>query len=62
LPNLFFLLTDSATKLFNLVINDPTASDINISQGNVATYAKSGEIFNNHLNANLPRNLPMKKW
>jgi len=36
-------------------------ADINVSQGNVATYANCGGIFNIHLTANLPRNLPVKK-
>jgi len=35
-------------------------SDINVSQGSVATYARSGGIFNNHFTANLPRNLLVK--
>jgi len=34
--------------------------DINVSQGSVATYARCGGIFNIHLTANLPRNLPVK--
>ena len=36
-------------------------ADINVSQGSVATYARCGGIFNIHLTANLPRNLPVKK-
>jgi len=36
-------------------------ADINVSQGSVATYVRSGGIFNMHLTANLPRNLPVKK-
>jgi len=32
-------------------------ADINVSRGNVATYARCGEIFNQHLTINLPRNL-----
>jgi len=32
-------------------------ADINVSQGNVATNARCGGIFNIHLTANLPRNL-----
>jgi len=32
-------------------------ADINVSQGSVATYARSGGIFNIHLTANLLRNL-----
>ena len=35
-------------------------ADINVSQGSVATYAGCGAIFDNHLTANLPRNLPVK--
>ena len=34
-------------------------ADINASQGSVATYARWGGIFNTHLTANLPRNLPV---
>jgi len=34
--------------------------DINVSQGSVATYTRCGGIFNIHLTANLPRNLPVK--
>jgi len=34
-------------------------ADINASQGSVATYARWGGIFNTHLIANLPRNLPV---
>jgi len=35
--------------------------DMNVfSQGSVATYARFGGIFNMHLTANLPRNLPVK--
>jgi len=37
-------------------------ADINVSQGSVATYAKCGGIFNMHLTANLPRNLPVKNF
>ena len=36
-------------------------ADINVLQGNVATYARCVGIFNTHLTANLPRNLPVKK-
>jgi len=36
-------------------------SNINVSRGSVATYARCDEIFNILLTANLPRNLPMKK-
>ena len=36
--------------------------DINVSQGSVATYARCGGIFDIHLTANLPRNLPVKKF
>ena len=35
-------------------------SDISVSQGGVATYARCGEIFNNHFTANLPKNLSVK--
>jgi len=36
-------------------------ADINVSQGSVATYARCGGMFNIHLTANLPKNLPVKK-
>ena len=36
-------------------------ADINVSQGSVATYARCGGVFNMHLTANLPGNLPVKK-
>ena len=32
-----------------------------VSQGSVTTYATCGGIFNTHLTANLPRNLPVRK-
>jgi len=35
-------------------------ADISVLQGSVATYARCGGIFNMHLTANLPRNLPVK--
>jgi len=35
-------------------------ADINVSQRSVATYAICGRIFNVHLTANLPKNLPVK--
>jgi len=35
-------------------------ADINVSQGSVETYARCGGIFDTHLCANLPRNLPVK--
>jgi len=34
-------------------------ADTNVSQGNVATYARCGGICNTHLTTNLPRNLPV---
>ena len=34
-------------------------ADNNVLQGSVATYARCGEIFNVHVNANLLRNLPV---
>jgi len=37
-------------------------ADINVSQGSVATSARCGGIFNRHLSANLPRNLPVKNF
>ena len=36
-------------------------ADINVSQGNVATYARCGVIFNKHLTTNLPRSRSVKK-
>ena len=36
-------------------------ADINVSQGNVATRARFGGMFNIYLTANLLRNLPEKK-
>jgi len=66
-PFLIWLLKPSphlkyvATPLCNLSL----CTDINVSQGSVATYAKYGGIFNIHLTANLPRNLTLKfllKW
>ena len=35
-------------------------ADINVSQGSVATYARCGGIFNTHLTAHFPGNLPVK--
>jgi len=37
-------------------------ADINVSQGSVATYARCAGIFDIHLTANFPRNLPVKKF
>jgi len=37
-------------------------ADINVSQGSVTTYAMCGGICDIHLTANLPRNLPVKKF
>jgi len=37
-------------------------ADINVSQGSVATYVRCGGIFDIHLTANLPRNLPVEKF
>jgi len=37
-------------------------SDINVSQGSVATYARSGRIFSNEFTANLPKNLSVKHF
>jgi len=50
-----------ATLLCNLSLMACFA-DINVSQGSVATYARCGGIFNMYLTANLPRNLPVKKF
>ena len=35
---------------------------INVSQGNAATYARCGGIFDIHLTANLPSNLPVQHF
>ena len=37
-------------------------ADINVSHGSVATYARCGGIFDIHLTASLPRNLPVKTF
>ena len=37
-------------------------AEINVSQGSAATYARCGKIFDIHLTANLPGNLPVKKF
>jgi len=37
-------------------------SDINISQGNVATHLRCGGIFNNWFIANLFPNVPVKEY
>ena len=37
-------------------------ADINVSQGSVATYTRCDGIFDISLTANLPRNLPVKKF
>jgi len=37
-------------------------ANINVSQGSVATFARCGVIFDICLTANLPRNLPVKKF
>jgi len=37
-------------------------ADTNVSEGSVAIYARCGRIFNIHVTANLPRNLPVKKF
>jgi len=37
-------------------------ADINVLQGSVATRERCGGSFNIHLTANLPRNLPVKKF
>jgi len=36
-------------------------SEVHVSQGSVATYARCGWIFNNRFTENVPRNLPVKK-
>jgi len=37
-------------------------ADINVSQCSVATYARCGGSFNNHLTRNLSSNLPVKNF
>ena len=37
-------------------------ADIDVSQGSVAIYARCGGIFDIHLTANLPGNLPAKNF
>jgi len=37
-------------------------ADINVSQGSVATHATGGGVFDIYVPANLPRNLPVKKF
>ena len=49
----------AATLLCNLSLRTCFA-DINVLQCSVATYARCGGIFNTHLTAILPRNLPVK--
>jgi len=51
-----------ATLPRNLSLRACFFADINVSQGNVATYARCGGIFNIHLTANLQRNLPVKNF
>jgi len=66
-PVLIWLLTTSAylkyaaTLPCNLSLKACFA-DINVSQGSVATYARCSGIFNIHLTANLPRNLPVRAF
>jgi len=64
-PFLIWLLTTPphlkyvATLPCNLSLTARFA-DMNVSHGSIATSAKYGGIFNIHLTANLPRNLPVK--
>ena len=37
-------------------------AEINVSQGSVAIYSRCGGIVDNYLTANLPKNLPVKKF
>jgi len=66
-PFLIWLLTTplhlkyAATLPCNLSLMACFA-DINVSQGSVATYTRCGGLFNTHLTANLPGNLPVKKF
>jgi len=50
-----------ATLPFNLSLMACFA-DINVSQGSVATYARCDGMFTTHLNANLLRNLAVKRF
>jgi len=47
--------------LANTLKKDGESAEINVLQGSVATNARRGGIFDIHLTANLPRNLPVKK-
>ena len=64
-PFLIWLLTTpphlkyATTILCNLSLSSCFA-DMNVSQGSVATYGRCDRIFNTHLTANLPTNLPVK--
>jgi len=58
LPHLKYVATLPCNLSFVLMA---CFADINVSQGSVATYATRGGIFDIHLTANLPRNLPVKK-
>jgi len=66
-PFLIWLLTTPpelkcvATLPCNLLLMARFA-DINVSQGSVATYGTCSGMFNIRLTANLPRNLPVKKF
>jgi len=56
-PHLKYIATQT-TLPYNLSLV-ACFTDINVSQGNVATYATCGGIFNIHLIANVLRNVPV---
>ena len=57
-PHLKIICSYTVTLLCNLSLMSCFAN-MDVSQGSVATYARWGWIFNIHLTANLPRNLPV---
>jgi len=63
-PLLIWLLATPSHQYASTLPSDLSfracSADINVSQGSVATYARCGGVFNIHLTANLPRNLPVK--
>jgi len=44
-----------------VIFRQSLVSDINVSQGSVATCARCGGILDNHFTANFPDNLSAKK-
>jgi len=55
-------MNTQTSKITNTPYTMACFADINVSQGSVATYARCGGIFNMHLTANSPGNLPVKKF